>query len=63
MRPTVSQAIRIGSETARFEHSHASQATWSSKLRVKRESWRAQGTAAAITPWRLHSTLGASASR
>ncbi len=34
--PTDSQAIRINSDTARFEHSQASQATWSSLPSRKR---------------------------
>ncbi len=57
------QAIRISSDTAVLEHSTASQATWSSKLRVKRASCSAQGTWATITPCLWHLTRGASASR
>jgi len=59
----VRQAIRISSQTAVLEVLTVSQAHWFSKARVKFESWRAHGTAATTTPWALHSTRGASASR
>ncbi len=38
------QEMRISAATAVFEHSTASQAVCSSKRRVKRASWPAQGT-------------------
>jgi hypothetical protein len=48
--PTVRQATRISNATPILEVFTASQAIWSSKLVVKRASWRAQGTAATTAP-------------
>lgn len=62
MFPTVRQDTRISAVTAVFEHAAASQATWSSKNRVRPAPCRAHGTAATTTPWAGHSTRGASAS-
>jgi len=63
MRPTVRHAIRISWQIALFDVLTTSQAACSSKLRVNPAWWRAQGTAATTTPWTLHSTRGASASK
>jgi hypothetical protein len=60
--PTVRHAIRISAATADFEQLTASHATSSSNALVKREPWRAHGTAQTTTPWRRQRTLGASAS-
>ncbi len=62
IQPTVRQETRISSETALWLHCTASQATCSSKLRVKRASWSAQGTTATATPCTGQLTRGASAS-
>lgn len=63
IRPTVRQLIRISSQIAFLDVFTASQAHWSSKLRVNHESCRAHATSATTTPCSLHKTLGASASR
>jgi hypothetical protein len=62
IEPTVRHAIRNSSATALREHRTASHAAWSSKALVKRDPWRAQGTAQTTTPCSRQATLGASAS-
>jgi hypothetical protein len=62
IEPTARHVVRISCATAVFEVLTASHAHWSSNAVVNHEPWRAHGTAATITPWRLHSTRGASAS-
>ena len=61
--PTVRQAMRINSVTALLDVCVANQATCASKLWVRPTWWRAQGTAATVTPWVRHDTRGASASK
>ena len=63
IQPTVRQETRINSATALWLQCTASQAACSSKLRVERVSWSAQGTAATTTPCSGQLTRGASASR
>jgi len=63
MAPTVRQAMRSSSATVvRFDRT-ASQAHWSSKSRVNRDSCRAQGTAAVTTSCSPQRTRGSSAWR
>ena len=62
IRPTVYQLIRISSHTAVFEQCVASHATCCSNALLKRLPCRAHATRATTTPWRRHSTRGASAS-
>ena len=62
MVPAVRQEIRIKAVIVVFEHAAASQATWSSKNRVRAAPWRARGTAAATAPCSGQATRGAAAS-
>jgi hypothetical protein len=60
--PTPRQEMRKSRVIAVLEHWVANQAAWSSKSRVCRAPWRAQGTRATITPCAWQRTRGASAS-
>jgi hypothetical protein len=61
--PTVCQPTRMSWLQALWEHWVASQATWSSKARMKSLPCRAQGTWATTTPCSRQRTRGAAASR
>jgi hypothetical protein len=63
MLPTVRHPIRSSLVTAVLEHWVANHPTVSSNPFVWRAPWRAQGTAATVTPCLAHVTRGASASR